>query len=167
MTRERAGTPALLSFEIRKWSNEWRWNVGLREIFFFLTKVDSFSLSFFYFFFPQKLTTISDESFKSNLWHVVGAFVFFSFSLLSQGFSKLKLRFHDLVKLTWMWSWRCKDISSTPGCMFPPVTLCYRYGLVWGTGQGPICLNNFLPLLSQVRFGDELSWSCSLEQFIC
>lgn len=73
-------------------------------------------------FLSQKLSAVSGESFKSNLWHVVGAFVFLSFSLLSQGFSKLKLRFHDLVKLTWMWGWHCKDISSTPDCMFSPLS---------------------------------------------
>lgn len=128
-----------------------------RNKFLFFPYKSGFFLTLFFFFFPpQKLSTISDESFKSNLWHVVGAFVFYSFSLLSQGFSKLKLHFHNLVKLTWMWSWRCKDISSTPVCMFPPVSLCYHYGSVSGIGQGPICLNNFFPLLSQVSFGDEL-----------
>lgn len=134
--------------------------------FFFLLYKSEF---FFSHFFLQKLSTISDESFKPNLWHVVGAFVFFSFSLLSQGFSKLrlKLRFHDLVKLTWMWSCRCKGILSTHIFMFPSVSLHYHYGLVWGTGQGHICFNNFFPLLSQVSFGDELNGSHSLEQFIC
>lgn len=98
-----------------------------RKEYFFppLAKLDSFCP-----FLSQKLSAISGESFKSNLWHVVGAFVFLSFSLLSQGFSKLKLRFHELVKLTWMWGWRCKDISSTPDCMFPPVSPCYHWGLV-------------------------------------
>lgn len=135
--------------------------------FLFLLYKSEFFFSLSLFFFLQKLSTISDESFKPNLWHVVGAFVFFSFSLLSQGFSKLKLCFHDLVKLTWMWSCRCKDISSTHIFMFPPVSLHYHCGLVWGTGQGPICFNNFFPLLSQVSFGDELNWSHSLKQFIC
>lgn len=71
-----------------------------KELFFFPCKIGFFVS----FLLSQKASAVSGESFKSNLWHVVGAFVFLPFSLLSQGFSKLKLRFHDLVKLTWMWA---------------------------------------------------------------
>lgn len=114
---EKSETPALLSFEIRRCSLHKKGAMKREEYFAPLAKLDSFSP-----FLSQKLSRISGESFKSDLWHVVGPIVLFSFSLLSQGFSKLKLRFHDLFKLTWMWGWRCKDISSIPDSMFPPAS---------------------------------------------